>query len=122
MIQINTVSPDWGHALLTPEGKEIRVPKSAFEPLRKLGVLERNRAQLKPIIYQLMDREYDDLLMGLRHMLGKDLGGPAWCVCHCQECRDRDLQTENIQMPGRKHPGIDTDKIVREIKARRKAA
>ncbi len=126
MIQ-NIVTPEWGHSLLTPEGKEIRVPKSAFEPLRRLGALERNRAKLRPIIYQLLGREYDDLLMGLRHLLGINLNGPEWCVCHCRECRQIESQTENIRLPGQKLPvvdtqGMDTDKIVREVVSRRKIA
>jgi hypothetical protein len=122
MINIITVAPDWGHLLLTPDGNEIRVPKSAFESLRKLGVLERNRAQLKPIIYSLLDRKYDDLLMGLRQLLGRDLEGPAWCECHCRDCQRKESITDNTRLPGHKNPGINTDRIVQEIKARRRAA
>lgn len=120
MIKINIVTPDWGHPLITPEGKVIRVPKSAFEPLRKLGVLERNRAQLKPSIYEFLDPQYDCLAMGLRQLLGPDLTGPAWLVCGCDECK-REPQI-NTRMPGQKQPGIDTDKIIAEIKARRQKA
>jgi hypothetical protein len=126
MIKLNNPTPEWGHEILTPEGKAIRMPKYAFRLLRKLGVLEHNRAQLKPIIYQLLDRQYDDLLMGLRHLLGKYLDGPDWCVCHCRECQSKESQTDNTSLPGHKHPEsnieADTDRIIRDIKARRKIA
>lgn len=111
---------------MTPDGKEIRVPKFAFEPLRRLGVLERNRAQLKPLIYQLMDPLYDDLVMGLRQLLGPDLSGPNWCVCHCRECQKKATQTDNTSLPGQRfsgfYAGTDTDAIVREVRARRRIA
>ncbi len=110
MIEINTVAPDWGHPLMTPEGKEIRVPKDAFECLRKLGVLERNRAILKPLIYELLDPQYDDLLMGLGRLLGRDLHGPLWCICRCRECQGREA---DLTDSGRSDERVN--QIVRDV-------
>jgi hypothetical protein len=130
MIESNTsVRPDWGHALLTPfvdksgretSPREIRVPRDAFQHLRKMGVLERNRAQLKPIIYGLLDPNYDDLLRGIGRLIGRDLSGPAWLVCKCYECQAKFSDLDHTRLPGRSTLEQDeASRIVREVKARR---
>lgn len=110
MIQTDIVAPEWGHPLMTPEGQEIRVPKSAFASLRRLGMLERNRAQLKPSIYEFLDPQYDSLTEGLRHLLGTDLSGPKWVICHCGDCRNKQPYIR---------PDL-ADHAMRELKAKRK--
>jgi hypothetical protein len=77
--------PDkWGHALITPDGQEIQVPKLALLKLRKMGLLERRRARLSPLIHGVLQNE--SLANGLRRLLGSDLSGPAWLSCKCREC------------------------------------
>ncbi len=80
----------WGHALVTPEGREIRVPKFALVKLRRMGLLERRRARLSPFIYEVLDHE--NLTEGLRRLLGPDLSGPAWLACRCSECCEGSTQ------------------------------
>ena len=79
----------WGHALMTPEGKVICVPKWAFPKLRRLGVLEKNTARLSPAIYRLLEPSFDCLTDGLSKLLGRDCSGPDWVVCRCRECYER---------------------------------
>jgi hypothetical protein len=74
----------WGHGLITPEGREIRVPKLALVKLKRMGLLQRRRAQLSPLIYGIL--EHENLAEGLRQLLGGDLNGPAWVICNCAEC------------------------------------
>jgi hypothetical protein len=77
--------PDkWGHAMIAPDGQEIRVPKFALVKLKKMGLLERRRARLSPLIYGVL--QHDSLANGLRRLLGADLSGPAWLSCNCREC------------------------------------
>lgn len=80
---------EWGHPLHTPDGREIRVPSSAFGQLRRIGALMGNSNKLSPIIYEFMDPQYDALAPGLRQMLGRDLSGPKWLVCNCEQCKAR---------------------------------
>lgn len=89
MIAIGRARPEWGHALLTPLGDEIRVPRSVFPILRRLGVLQGNAAQLTTRIYALLDQDYDCLTDGLRLILGANLEGPTWCVCKCRACQSK---------------------------------
>ena len=81
------VRPDWGHPLKTPEGIEIRVPSWAFTSLRRLGLLVENKAQLSPMIYQMLEPQFDCLMDGLSRMLGRDCSGPEWCLCGCDQCK-----------------------------------
>lgn len=122
MIQAIALSakPDWGHALLTPDGREIRVPAAAFSLLRNLGVLANNKARLSPMIYDFLDPQYDCLALGLRQLLGPDLSGPAWLVCGCMECRESEAVMDNTRLPRQSVPGVDTDRIVADVLARRK--
>jgi len=130
MIEENTgARPDWGHALLTPvvdksgnetTPREIRVPREAFEHLRKMGVLVRNRAQLEASIYTLLNPMFDDIALGLRRLLGQDLSGPAWCRCDCRDCQRKASDMDHTRLPG--PDGLEQDeasRIVREVKARR---
>lgn len=88
------VRPNWGHALLAPDGIEIRLPQFAFPKLRRLGLLERNRNvglyQISDAIYAFMGFEYDSLMDGLRQLLGVDIRGPEWLQCGCRQCHRRD--------------------------------
>lgn len=82
----------WGHALLNPEGLEIRLPADAFPKLRRLGLLHRHPSglfQIGPRIYAFFDPDCDSLTEGLRQILGYDCDGPTWLVCKCRQCHRR---------------------------------
>jgi hypothetical protein len=117
---------EWGHPLITPDGQEIRVPLFAFGTLRKLGLLQNNKNRLSPIVYNFLDPQYDSITEGLRYLLGADMQGPKWLVCHCEECKAKLGEIGNTRMPGQRHSGdyvpCDTDKIVRDVKSRRRIA
>jgi hypothetical protein len=66
--------------------------------LRRLGLLVGGRAVLHPAAYQFMQPEYDCLTDGLRHLLGVDLSGPAWCVCRCRECSNKASDIEHTRL------------------------
>jgi hypothetical protein len=112
----------WGHPLLTPEGREIRVPAPAFRRLRRLGVLMRNSAQLSERIYELLDPQYDSITEGLRLLLGPDLSGPAWCRCDCKECRERASEADRTPLPGRAWSSLLAELALEESRRRRSAA
>lgn len=80
---------EWGHPLLTPDGREIRVPSSTFGQLRRIGALMGNSNKLSSVIYEFLDPQYDSLALGLRQLLGRDLTGPKWLVCNCEQCKSR---------------------------------
>jgi hypothetical protein len=115
------VFPEWGHPLLTPEGKTIRVPASAFAKLRRLGVLLGKSNRLSPRIYQLVQPEFDCITEGLGRLLGEDLSGPNWVQCTCKSCQYRAAESDQTQLPGR-NPIDDAraEEIVREIVRNRK--
>jgi hypothetical protein len=113
--------PEWGHPLVTPEGKTIRVPASAFRKLRQLGALLGNSNRLSPRIYDFVRPELDCLGEGLGRLLGEDLSGPAWVVCACNDCRRKEAESDRTALPGR-NP-LDDDRasaLVREIVRNRK--
>jgi len=122
MQPIPVVRLQWGHPLRTPEGDEIRVPKSAYPRLRQLGVLRVIRGKtpsLKPSIYQLLDPAYDTLTDGLRHLLGSDCSGPSWCVCHCAECREKRAPKVVTQIkPVRRAMEVKAPRMARPIDPR----
>lgn len=105
---------EWGHPLLTPDGREIRVPLSAFGTLRKLGALERNKNRLSARIYELIDPQYDSVTEGLRHLLGEDLAGPRWCACSCRECQGKASDLDDSRLSE-----MMVNQIISEVKARR---
>jgi hypothetical protein len=113
--------PEWGHPLLTPEGKTIRVPASAFAKLRRLGAFLGKSNRLSPKIYQLIRPEFDCITEGLGRLLGADLSGPSWVVCRCKDCQRRAAESDRTALPGR-NPLDDerTSALVREIVRRRK--
>jgi hypothetical protein len=116
---------EWGHPLITPDGRVISVPIFAFGTLRKLGLLQNNKNRLSPTIYEFIDPQYDSITEGLRQLLGKELTGPEWCRCGCQECREKQAAADNTRLPGQRDPGIglkETDRIVNEVKSKRKIA
>lgn len=80
----------WGHAILTPDGQEIRIPGEAFAKLRRLGCLLPNRnhglLQISSSIYEFLDPECETLSDGLRRLLGVDISGPLIVDCHCPVC------------------------------------
>jgi len=94
----------WGHEVLTPDGKSIRLPLKAIITLRRLGALDRfqGKPQLKPFIYELLDPDYDSLTDGLRRLLGEDATGPTWLICRCKSCRYQreKLADEEAKMVG----------------------
>jgi hypothetical protein len=69
------IVPEWGHPLLTPDGKTIRVPAFAFAKLRRLGAFLGKSNRLSPRIYQLIQPEFDCIAEGLGRLLGEDLSG-----------------------------------------------
>lgn len=109
------IEVQWGHPLLTPDGRLIRVTASTFPLLRKLGVLARNKPVLSGRIYDLLNPEYDSLAPGLRQLLGRDLTGPAWLVCTCRACKERGC--DNVRLPGQMVP--ETEQIVAEAISKR---
>lgn len=115
----------WGHALLTPEGEEIRLPQYAFRQLRQLGLLQRNRErgllQITSLVYEFMRPEYSGLLGALRSILGEDdlqfLTGPTVVDCRCKPCKRERRQIARNLMPDWKalvdqaRPGLHVDGI-----------
>ena len=81
-----------GHQLITPDGREIRVPASAFPKLRRLGLLERQRGLPKLVnrVLDLLEPEHEGLTLGLRRTLGRNLEGPTpeLLNCDCRKCRE----------------------------------
>jgi hypothetical protein len=104
------VQPEWGHPLITPEGRVIRVPADVFPQLRRLGLLVNNKPRLSPRVYEFLDPQYDCLALGLRQLLGADLTGPAWLVCGCDECKGK----------GTDRDATLASRVVAEVMARRK--
>jgi hypothetical protein len=116
---------EWGHPLITPDGRVISVPIFVFGTLRHLGLLQNNKNRLSPNIYQYLDPQYDSITEGLRHLLGRGLTGPEWCRCGCQACREKADALDNTQLPGQSRAGVDpriSERVVREAKAKRKIA
>lgn len=115
----DSIVAEWGHLLITPDGRKIRVPAAVFPALRQIGCLIGDR-RLSPLVHKFMEPEYDALAVGLRLLLGRDLSGPAWLVCNCQECKERGC--DNVRMPKQPAPGYeDADRVVADVKARRPA-
>jgi hypothetical protein len=114
------IRPDWGHALLTPTGQEIRLPAFAFPKLRRLGLLQRGHTmpRLRHTAYQWMINEYDCVTDGLRQLLGPDLSGPAWCVCHCKDCQKQAAQADHTDEPGmrRARASMQADDVIKQVK------
>lgn len=112
---------EWGYPLITPEGRTIRVPASAFRKLRQLGALRRNSNRLSPKIYQFIQPEFDCISEGLGRLLGEDLSGPSWVVCTCKDCQRKSAESDHTPLPGRN--AVDdgsTAALVREIVRKRK--
>ena len=110
------IEADWGHPLIAPDGDVIRVPLFAYSKLHRLGLKKRYSLQLDPAVYHFLDPKYDTLTDGLRHLLGCDLDGPAWLVCHCRECRHRDGLTDNTPMPGRHSSQLAAELAIRDMR------
>ena len=115
------VAPEWGHPLVTPEGKTVRVPAFAFRKLRQLGALLGNSNRLSPRVYEFVRHEFDCLGEGLGRLLGQDLSGPSWVLCACKDCQRKAAESDHTALPGR-NPLDDarTEEIVREIVRKRK--
>jgi hypothetical protein len=114
-------TPEWGHALITPDGKTIRVPAFAFRKLRQLGTLMGNSNHLSPKIYQLIRSEFDCISEGLGLLLGEDLSGPSWVLCTCKDCQQRKAELDRTALPGRNLIDDEqTSALVREIVSKRK--
>jgi hypothetical protein len=113
--------PEWGHPLLTSEGKIIRVPAAAFAKLRRLGAFLGKSNRLSPRIYQLVQSEFDCIGEGLGRLLGEDLSGPSWVLCTCRSCQKKAAESDRTALPGR-NPLDDAhiEEIVRTVMARRK--
>jgi hypothetical protein len=113
--------PEWGHPLLTPDGKTIRVPASAFAKLRKLGAFLGKSNRLSPRIYQFIRPEFDCISEGLGRLLGEDLSGPSWVQCTCKNCQDRTAESDYTKLPGRNQlDDAGAEEIVNEIVRKRK--
>ena len=118
---------DWGHPLMTPDGRIIRIP-NVFEFLKDLDLIVRDRAtglpRLRPIIYEYLQSDYDSLLvlpkntvgsvsrgratrrerrrstgLSLRQILGTDLSGPEAVCCNCGECIRKVEDADRTPMP-----------------------
>ena len=118
---LSPVVPEWGHPLITPEGKEIRVPAFAFRKLRQLGALLGNSNRLSPRIYQLIRPEFDCISEGLGRLLGEDLSGPSWVLCTCKDCQCKAAESDHTMLPGRNPlDEARAEEIVKTVMARRK--
>jgi hypothetical protein len=107
--------------LITPDGKTIRVPASAFRKLRQLGALLGNSNRLSPKIYQFIRPEFDCISKGLGRLLGEDLSGPSWVLCSCKDCQRKAAESDYTSLPGRNAPDDgSTSALVREIVRRRR--
>lgn len=101
--------PKWGHPILTPDEDEIRLPYDAFPRLRRMGLLGKNRNkglyQINDEIYQFFEPACDGLMDGLRQLLGYDMTGPDWLICHCRDCNRRREEADKTLPPEfqRKH-------------------
>jgi hypothetical protein len=116
-----SVVPEWGHPLLAPDGRTIRIPASAFAKLRRLGAFLGKSNRLSPRIYELIRPEFDCIAKGLGNLLGEDLSGPSWVQCGCKSCRDRKAELDQTKLPGRNPFDDDrTTVLVREIMRKRK--
>ena len=91
------------HEILTPEGKSIFVPQSAFADLRRLRCLTVDRAthkqQIAFGIYQFLKPEFDTLTNGLRRLLGDDVSGPEYTTCSCRKCQREKEQRDPTRPP-----------------------
>jgi hypothetical protein len=119
--QPSPVVPEWGHPLLTPNGKTMRVPASAFAKLRRLGAFLGKSNRLSPRIYEVIKPEFDCITEGLERLLGEDLSGPSWVQCTCKSCQEKKAESDYTRLPGR-NPLDDAraEEIVREIVRKRK--
>ena len=118
---ISSSAPEWGHPLVTPEGKTIHVPAFAFRKLRQLGALLGNTNRLSSRIYVYIRPEFNCLSEGLGCLLGEDLSGPSWVQCTCKDCQRKAAESDRTALPGR-NP-LDDDRasaLVREIVRKRK--
>jgi len=114
-------TPEWGHSLITPEGREIRVPAFAFRKLRQLGALMGNSNRLSPRTYEFVRPEFNCISEGIGRVLGEDLSGPAWVLCTCKDCQRRAAESDRTALPGRNRLDDErTTALVREITRNRK--
>ncbi|HYA41352.1 MAG TPA: hypothetical protein VEF34_08620 [Syntrophobacteraceae bacterium] len=49
-LPLSPVLPEWGHPLITPDGRTIRVPAFAVAKLRRLGALLGKTNRLSPSV------------------------------------------------------------------------
>lgn len=120
-------APMWGHALqIWDTGRTIRVPKFVFPKLKAIGCLMNGRAILLPtILIFFEDRKYDPIMHELLMVLGKDLTGPAWCKCGCEECKRNKGRIDNTPIPGQNAAQTtygNVDQMIRDMKGKRKWA
>lgn len=99
-----SVSLEWGHEILTPDGRVIRIPQHGFEKLRMLGLIlkqrgERGLQQISLNVYEFLKPEYEALTCGLRALLGPDLTGPAIVTCGCRQCSSKHEDADRTPMP-----------------------
>ena len=98
------------------------MPASAFPPLRRLGLLEENRAKLLPAIWLFIQPQFDAITKGLRHLLGPDLSGPEWLVCHCRRCQKRAADIDHTRPPGRNPmDAIQAEEAIRKYRSEKRA-
>lgn len=94
---------EWGHPILTPDGREIRVP-NIFQYLKALGLVVRHQElglyQLRVAVYAMLaDPGYVPLLGPLRRLLGVDVSGPVWTQCYCRRCQRREEVRDRTRAP-----------------------
>ena len=115
------VVPEWGHPLIAPDGRTIRVPASAFAKLRRLGSFLGKSNRLSPRIYDLIHPDFDCITEGLGRLLGEDLSGPSWVFCTCKSCQDKKAESDHTRLPGRNPlDAARAEEIVRDVRAKRK--
>jgi len=114
------VRPDWGHPIVTPDGREIRVPHWAMQELRKANFLVGNTAELKAVIYGALGKLQNNLISeDLSRVLGPDLSGPATVECYCGSCQKAHSDVDDTPLPRGAVSRAIADRAIREARQKK---
>jgi hypothetical protein len=114
-----------GHEILNDLGQRIRVTARTLRSLDQRHYLRRDRATgllqvtrtVKPLLLEIECGDRQPIFM---RELGRDISGPAVCVCHCLQCQKIASDIDHTRLPGSTTLEQDeATKIVAEIKAKR---
>jgi hypothetical protein len=113
------IDAEWGHPIIGPRGERGRVPLFCYKILHQLGIKKRYSIHLSELIYEFMDPALDALSDGVRRVLGPDLAGPSWCVCHCKECGQKESDIDHTREPTGPSADLHVDQILRDVRSKR---